>query len=459
MILPVLLAACLCADAAPSSWPGFRGDGSSVSTAKNLPRKWSPTENRAWVTPLPGYGQSSPVAWGERAFVTAIDGDAKEKLFVVAVDVRSGEVAWAKEFAASQKGKNNPMASRAAPTPVVDGERLYAFFESGDVVALSHAGELKWRRSLSKDYGTFKNNHGVGSSPAQTDKAVVILIDDPGPSYLVALDKTTGKSLWKAERPSRASWTSPVVGKVGGKPAVFVSSSGRLDAYDAASGELLASKGGLVGNTIPSPAVCGDLVLVGAGENRMNPDAAASARSNCCVRLKGGDRPAFETVWEGKKAVCEYASPLAYKGHAYFVTKAGLVCCLDLITGEERYAERLAGPCWATPVGAGDHVFFFGKDGVTTVLTAGPSFERVATNRLWSAEDFAKRREEAMKKAAEVMPKEGKGPGAPLPKEEREAARSSAVGDVVYGVAAVDGAFLVRTGTELYCVRQAKSEK
>ena len=82
MILTTLIAACLCADAAPTSWPGFRGDGLSVSTAKNLPLKWSPTERRAWVTPLPGYGQSSPVVWGDRAFVTSIDGNEKEKLFV-----------------------------------------------------------------------------------------------------------------------------------------------------------------------------------------------------------------------------------------------------------------------------------------------------------------------------------------------------------------------------------------
>jgi outer membrane protein assembly factor BamB len=426
-----------------------------------LPLRWSPTENRAWVTPLPGYGQSSPVVWGDRAFVTAVDGDQKEKLFVVAVDVRSGEVAWKKEFAASQNGKNNPMMSRAAPTPVVDKDAVYAFFESGDVVALTHAGDLKWQRSLTKDYGAFKNGHGIGSSPAQTDLAVVILIDDLGPSYLVALDKATGKNLWKSDRRSRASWTSPVLGQFDGKPAVFVSSSGSLDAYDAASGKELATLGGLVGNNIPSPTVCGDRIVIGAGENRMKPDAAASAKSNCCVRLSTKDaKPAFETVWQGKKAVCQHASPLVHKGHAYFVTKVGLVCCHDLDTGAEKYAERLDGVCWATPVGAGDHVYFFGKDGVTTVLKAGPKFEKVAANRLWSTEDFARRQEEAKKKAADTLPKppEGKGPGGgpSLPKEELEATRYSAVGDVVYGVAAADGIFLVRTGTALYCLRLTK---
>ena len=460
----LLLALMLGADGDARQWPGFRGDGSSTSTAKNLPLTWSPTENLAWRTPLPGYGQSSPVVWGGRAFVTAVDGDQKEKLFVVAVDVKSGKVAWKKEFAAGQTGKNNPMMSRAAPTPVVDKDGVYAFFESGDVVALTHAGEVRWERSLSKDYGAFKNNHGVGSSPAQTDKAVVVLIDDLGPSYLVALDKATGKNLWKADRKSRSSWTSPVVTKIDGRPAVLVSSSGSLDAYDAATGKELASLDGLVGNNIPSPAVSGDLVVLGAGENRMKPDAAASAKSNCCVRLTvKGDKISFEPVWDGKKAICQHASPLVYQGHAYFVTKSGLVHCVDLKTGAERYAERLDNPCWATPVGAGDHIYFFGKDGVTTVIKTGPDFEKVAANRFWSAADFAKRRDEAKDKAAATLPppKEGKGPGGgpPLPKEELEAARYSAVGDVVYGVAAVDGTFLVRTGTELVCVRETKPEK
>ncbi|QDU23463.1 outer membrane protein assembly factor BamB family protein [Urbifossiella limnaea] len=452
-LLPLLL----CADPTPApAWPGFRGDGTSTSAAKNLPLTWSPTENLAWRAPLPGYGQSSPVVWNGRVYVTAVDGAEKEKLLVVAVDAATGRAAWAKEFAAGQKGKNNPMMSRAAPTPVADSDGVVAFFESGDVVALTHAGGVRWQRSLTKDYGAFKNNHGVGSSPAQTDAAVVILIDDGEPSYLVALDKATGKTVWKADRKGRSSWTSPVAARVGGRPAVVVSSSGSLDAYDAATGAELATLGGLVGNNIPSPAVAGDLVVFGAGEGRAK--AGAAAPSNGCVRLAAtGSKLAFEPEWELKRVVSHHASPLVHRGHAYFVTKAGLVHCVDLATGAERYAERLDNPCWATPVGAGEHVYFFGRDGVTTVLKAGPEFEKVAANRFWGAADFARRQAEAREQAAATLPRppEGKGPGGgpPVSPEERDAARYSAVGDVVYGVAAVDGGFFARTGTELICVR------
>lgn len=457
LLLPLL------AGAAPSpttAWPGFRGDGSSVTAAADLPLKWSPKENIAWRVALPGYGQSSPVVWGGRAFVTAIDGEQKEKLFVVAVDLASGKVAWKKEFASTQKGKNAAFMSRAAPTPVVDGERVYAFFESGDVVALSHAGDLKWQRSLSKDYGALKNNHGVGCSPAQTEKAVVILVDHQGPSYLVALDKATGKNAWKVERKSRASWASPVVGTAGGKPAVFVSSNGSLDAYDAAEGKRLATFDGFAGNTIPSATVSGDLVVVGVGEARGKTDDDA-IRTSCCLRLTTkGEKPAFEKVWQGEKAVCYHASPLVHRGHAYFVNRAGVALCLDLKSGEEKYTHRLD-VCWATPVGAGGHVYFFGKDGVTTVLKAGPKAERVATNRLWSAEDFAKRQEQGKKEIAAKLPKpkDGKDGGAKQPKDGLEGMAYAVAGDVVYGVAAVRGAFVVRTGTELYCVRAPGQEK
>jgi outer membrane protein assembly factor BamB len=130
---------------------------------------------------------------------------------------------------------------------------------------------------------------------------------------------------------------------------------------------------------------------------------------------------------------------LAHRDHAYFVNQVGVVCCLDLKTGEERYAERTAGPCWASPLGAGERVYFFGKDGVTTVLKAGPNFEVLATNRLW-AEEKATSEKPAKLDAKEKTP-EGKEPSAEY------------LDPIVYGVAVVDGTFFIRTGKALYCVR------
>jgi outer membrane protein assembly factor BamB len=437
-------------DPVPANWPGFRGDGTNRSSLTDLPLTWSPRENVAWRESLPGYGQSSPVVWGKTVFLTAVDGKEKERCIVLAADVTSGKRLWAKNFPASQKGKNNPSMSRAAPTPVVDSKHVYAFFETGDLLALGHDGMVKWQRSLTTEFGAFKNHHGLGSSLAQTKCAVIVLVDHGGKSYLLAVDKATGKTHWKADRKSGLSWTSPVVTERGGRELVLVSSNGTLTGYDARDGSELCSLGGLTGNLIPSPAVEGDVVVVGAGENGLTFDMKAAAKSNCCVRLRTADgKFAFEKLWEGKRAVLQHASPVVLSGHVYFLTKSGILHCHDLKTGEERYSERLDSPCWATPVAVGDRLYCFGKDGVTTVVSAGSVFEKLATNRLWGRDEHSARTEKAKTNPENQFP--------PLPtqgREQMEAMLRDAVGDVVYGVAVTPRAFLVRTGTELICVRR-----
>jgi outer membrane protein assembly factor BamB len=451
MVLLPLLSLLGCALPPADAWPGFRGDGSSRTLARDLPLEWSARENLAWRADLPGYGQSSPVVWGGRVFLTAVEGAGKEKCLVLALDAAKGKLLWQKAFNASQKGKNNPSTSRAAPTPVVDRDGVHAFFESGDLIALGHNGEVRWRRSLVKDYGELKNHHGLASSLAQTDKAVIVLVDHAGPSYLLAVEKATGRTLWRTERARGLSWTSPVVTSQGGRPTVLVSSNGSLTSYDAETGKRLWALEKLTGNLIPSPVVVDGLVVVGAGESGLTSDRKA-ARSNCCVRLTVTDgEPGYEVVWRGKKAVCHHASPLVHRGCVYLVTRVGVLHCLDLSTGREHYAERLGGTCWATPIGAGEHVYLFGRDGVTTVIQAGPKFAKVATNRLWSDEDLKTRTEAAARKPESQFP--------PLPKQGREQMEGmlrDAVGDVVYAVAVVDRTFFLRTGTELYCIRKAR---
>jgi len=456
----ILAAMLLAAPNATDTWPGFRGDGSSRTAAKDLPLKWSSKENTAWHIDTPGYGQSAPVVWKEKVYLTSVEGEMKEKLHVVCVSTADGKTLWTKSFTATQKGKNNPMMSRAAGTPVADESGVVAFFESGDVIALTHEGKVRWERALAKDLGELKNNHGLGSSPAQTAKCVLVLVDHQGPSCLLAIDKETGKDAWKAERTARSSWTSPIVATIAGKPVAVVSSGGAVTGYDADSGKQLWELTGLAGNTIPSATMSGDSIVIGAGENRMKPDADATAKANCCLTISGGDKPGYVVAWQGKKIATGTASPLIHAGHVYFTDKLGFAICVDAKTGEEKYRERLDNTQWATPIGAGDYVYFFGKDGITTVLKAGAVYEKVESNRLWTAEDYKRRMEEAKKKAAATLPKppEGKGPGGgpPLPKEELEATRYSAIGDVVYGVGAIDGTFFLRTGTQLFCIRKAK---
>ena len=414
-------------------WPGFRGDGSSGTTAKNLPVKWTGMEDVAWRINLPGYGQSSPVVWKDRVFVTAVEGAEKERCIVLAVDIHSGDVLWEKRFTASQKGKNNPSVSRAAPTPVVDQKGLYVFFESGDLIGMSHEGTVKWQRSLTDEYGEFQNHHGLGSSLTQTENALFVLVEHRGPSYLLAVDKMTGKNIWKTERESGLSWTSPIIAEHEGRKFVLVSSNGSLTSYDARTGKELWMLESLAGNLIPSPAIAGNIVVVGAGQGGFTFDRQAAAKSNCAVRLTMEEgKPGYEILWRGQKAVAHHASPVVHQGCVYLLTKVGVLYCRDLETGKQLYVERVH-PCWATPIAVGDYLYLFGKDGVTTVIESGSKFREVATNRLWSDEELKFRREIAEKRPESQFPQ--------LPsqgREEMEAMLREAVGDVVYGVAAVD---------------------
>lgn len=282
--------------AASDTWPGFRGAGDSSTAALRLPVQWSEAENIAWKATLPGYGQSNPVVWKDTVFVTAVTGDEREKGFIVAFDLATGKERWRHAFAPTQKAKWSNYISKAAPTPVVDEHGIYAFFEGGDVIALSHDGKQRWTRSLVKDYGEFQNNHGLAASPVVTGEAVAILVDDRGPSYLVALDKATGKNLWKVDRPQKGSWTSPVVSTA--RNEIVISSNGSVSGHDLKTGAKRWELDDFSGNTIPSAAVVGDRVIVGAGagkgllqqDRRDNRDQSRSGVRDRCDESSLADR-------------------------------------------------------------------------------------------------------------------------------------------------------------------------
>lgn len=495
----------LSADAADAAnWPSFRNGGASRTLADHLPLHWSPDRGIAWQRELPGYGQSSPVVWGQTVLVTAVVGPMKETCLVLAVDTGTGKTRWTKEFSACTTKASNYMASRAAPTPVVDARGIYAFFEGGNFVALDHRGELRWSRSLTAEYGEFQNGHGLGSSLAQTEDAVFVLVDHEGPSYLLAVDKANGKNRWKTDRKPRYSWASPIVVRRNGREQVIVSSNGYVDGYDASGGQLLWSVDGVGGNSIPSPAVLGDRIFVGAARSEFG--ASKEAVSSCCLGFRRQDgKETCEVLWRSAKALSSYASPLPCGDCVYHVNSVGAVHCLDARTGTAHYVERLAGPCWATPVVAGQHVYFFSKNGVTTVLKTGPEFAKVATNPLWDPKSppkpenyvehtpppsenprnvFLDRWKENDKNGDGKVSKDeapaslqgffaridANSNGILEPEEvaayrERASRRNRGEGKgrqqvggshgdpTVYGVAASNGSFLVRTGTRLYCVQ------
>ncbi len=382
-----------------TQWSGFRGSGDSISQANNLPLRWSDDTNIAWQVDLEGYGQSSPIIWGEHVVVTSALGSEKQTMRVDSYQVSDGALSWSYSLDASQQVEKSKYVSCAAPTPVTDGERVYAFFESGDVVALSLSdGEKIWHRSLTEEYGEIQGSHGLGSSPTLTASGLVILVDHDGPSYLICLDPMTGENRWKVDREPRVSWSSPITSANDSTERIYISSNGIAEVYHAQTGELLWHLDGIEKNTVASPTIAGDLMIIGSSEKTQSRALHTDPKT--------GQRQ----VWNTADATSSFGSPLAYDDCVYFVNRSGVVFCNDLITGKQLWNHRLTASTWASPIAAHDRIYFFSNNGITTVLEANV--------------------EKAIPLATNELTCESK----------------------VYGVAATDGHFILRMESKLFCI-------
>ena len=313
---------------AGDQWQGFRGVGTSHSLATGLPLQWSAESNVAWTAELPGYGQSSPVVWGDRAVVTSVHGPRKELCQVSCFSMQDGHLLWSRSLRSGVDVEWSKMTSKGAPTPVIDAERVYAFFESGHLIALNHDGEMQWHRQLAPEFGgSYQGNHGFGGSLVAADGHLVLLADHDGPSFLALIDRSTGKTVWKTERDSRISWSTPAVDPARGE--VVVSSNGSVDGYDLRDGSRRWSVGDIAGNTVPSPTVAGDMILVGASKGH-----------NLALQRTG---EGVEVAWRAERArPSGFSSPLVDGDAVFIVNKAGVLFCVSRTTGELQFQQRLA---------------------------------------------------------------------------------------------------------------------
>ncbi|MDW8224263.1 MAG: PQQ-binding-like beta-propeller repeat protein, partial [Gemmatales bacterium] len=445
---------------------------------------WSPKHNIAWKAELPGLGQSSPVIWNDKVFVTSISGPMKDTCHVTALAIKDGQRLWDRTFPSTQKSRVHYYQSCAAPSPCVDSECVYAFFETGELVAIRHNGEVVWTRSLVKDYGSFENDHGLASSLTQTPNAIFVLIDHDGPSYLLAVDKKTGKTLWKTDRASRRSWASPVLMRIGQCDQVVVSSHGSVQGYDAETGKLLWSYDEVGGNVtgIAYPVANGSF-LVYASPGRQDQNLEQARRSNFLMTVEvGPDNTYKPRVQWYASALPTFANAMVHQGIAYWVNRVGVITAYDVRTGKELFSERTKESCWATPLGVDNRVYFFGKDGTTTVIRAGPRFEVLAVNRLWD-DELSENKAEVPPRPAErstppePAPEKLTPPQADAPRHQptdktlplqktpdKPGPRKGPKGElfpdpVQYAVAAVNGSLIIRTGKVVYCVRELDSAK
>lgn len=429
--------------AATAEWPGFLGAGSSTIEPASLPLAWSPTSGIAWTQETPGYGQSSPVIFGDRIFLTSVTGEQKQGLHILSYGLSDGALQWDVTTESTHPEKNSVYISRAAPTPVVDANGLIAYFESGDVVAVSHSGERRWHTSLTQEFGPPTNEFGLSASPVQTDSHVIILIDDPDAAYLVALDKNDGSVAWKTDRTPRTSWSSPVLLELDGSRQVVCSSAGSVDGYDAATGQQLWTWTEVGGNSATTPRPVADngfLIAASPGRRGENADLAKESNGLMVVERQGdGWQPRI--AWTNASLSPSWASPVEHAGYAYWINRVGAVFCVDAASGELVYRERLSQSAWATPVGVGDRLYVFGKEGLTTVLAAGPEFRVLAENALWTDD----------------APPRNNVPEPDDSSEERRRANAMFSRPTLYGVAVVNGHIVARSGSQLWCITPSGS--
>jgi len=376
------------APAVAGDWPQFRGPGGlGISQASALPTTWTDSEKVVWKTELPGVGTSSPVVYKNRIFLTyqtgyAIDpgnpGDINNlKRHVMCLDAVSGKSLWNWDAeTVLPEVDTRRFRSYASSTPAADEDRIYCFLGKSGVVALSHQGNLLWRSSV----GNGTHGWGSASSPVLYENLVIVnAFVECG--QLVALDKRTGKEMWRAGE-LKESWNTPLLVPLqNGKTELVVAISGKILGFDPATGKSLWSCNSHRWYIVPSLVANEGIVYCISGKG---------VEATKAVRAGGrGDVTETHVLWTTRKG-SNVSSPIYYEGHIYFAHEVtGVAYCLNAATGEVVYEERLprAGGVYASPVVGDDKLFYQSRWGGMMVLAAKPEFKLLAQNQLKDQRD------------------------------------------------------------------------
>lgn len=340
-----------------ADWLGFRGpDSSGVARGPAPPTSWSETENVAWKAELPGRGLSGPIVIGGRVVVTASSGFRQDRLHVLCFSRESGRQLWERQFWATGRTQTHRKMCVATPTPLSDGERIFAFYSSNDLACLDLEGNLLWYRGLGRDFPNASNSLGMASSPIVVGETLIVQVESDDDALATGIDVDTGVARWKIERPQRANWTSPVLwkGRTPGSELVLLQSSRGLSAVRPRTGEVVWSfdEGAA---TIPSSVVEGTTIFVPShGITALRP-------------VPRGDS-APEILWQKANLGPGTPSPVVYGERLFTVNRSGVLTAADVETGDRLWQLRLKGPFTATPVVAGGHLFFFNEEGLGQVV-------------------------------------------------------------------------------------------
>lgn len=381
----------LACTAAAGDWPAWRGPlGTGITTEKNLPVKWSTNENVKWRTPLPERGNSTPIVFGERLFVTQPVGD---KRMLMCFSRKNGKLLWEQGVTTREQEPTHPTNPYASPSPVTDGERVIASFASDGLFCYNMDGKELWSRT---DLGRQIHIWGAGTSPAIHEDLCYLNFGPGQTTYLLAVEKKTGKTVWKHDEATGygqktgpeaeatrqgtfiGSWSTPVVMKVEGKDQLLLSWPRRLAAYDPASGKELWTCSGLNPLVYTSPIYDNGIVVAMGGFNG----------SAIAVRAGGsGSVTQSRRVWHQTRSPQRIGSGVVHQGRIFVHNDPGTATCLDLKTGNVVWEERLrgqgsAGQNWSSVMLSEDKCYTINQGGDCFVFRAGPKFEVLSVNPL-----------------------------------------------------------------------------
>jgi outer membrane protein assembly factor BamB len=394
---------------APGSdyWPSWRGqDTTGVSNKGNPPLKWSETENIKWKVKLTGDGSnSSPIIWEDKIFFQAavktdVKGNAAPsdtrgrsrrrrgpggapptnvyQFNLVCLDRNSGKLVWQKTVREElpHQGHHNDHGF-ASFTPVTDGKLVWANFGSRGVYCFGTEGNLKWSKDLGKMNTVM--GFGEGGSLAVTGDAVIVVKDHEGESFIIALNKMTGETIWKKERDEVTSWATPLPVKVSGKTQIITSATNLIRSYDLMTGDVIWQCGGQTRNVIPTPVTGFGMVYCTSGFRGSSLQAIELGHT--------GDLSNTDAVkWHVKEATPYVPSPLLYGDKIYVCSvNQGVISCYNAKTGKAYFfkerLEEISG-IYASPSGAAGRVYFVGRKGTTYVLKLSEKFEVLAVNKI-----------------------------------------------------------------------------
>jgi outer membrane protein assembly factor BamB len=397
IFIAVMFAGYLWAD-----WPQWRGPESNGTAPKahNLPASWSTSQNILWRTKLQSWSAATPAVWRDWIFVTSaeegsprlrsdIPGDsALDKIFLIALNRKDGSIRWQRQIDTGNKlfRKQNS----ASPSPITDGRHVWIQTGNGKLTCYTLEGKETWKRDIQAEYGKFGLNHGYASTPLLHGERLYVqvlhgmLTDDP--SYIFAVDKITGKTLWKIDRPTDAkgespdNYATPQMVKVEGKLQLVISGGDYVTGHEPDSGKELWRMGGFnpTNNTF-NRTIASSLVI---GENIFTP----SMRGRPFVAFRAGGVGSItgkNELWTNNLGA-DVPTPTTDGKYIYILGDSGIMHCLEAVTGNIVYqGQRIEnGTYSASPLLADGKIYCISEDGTTTVVRAGPAFEILGTNRL-----------------------------------------------------------------------------